>query len=228
MPDWQKIVSERLADLQLEGSDREDVVAELAGHLEETYEALFKSGLAEAESVRRTLSSVSNWKDLQRKIYSARTKENIMNARVKCVWLPGLLAFFTSMVLLEMAQKFGPQPMVLHLDHPPVLMFYTRWLLILPFAGALGAYLSKRGGGSFLMTLLASIFPVLPFATVFLIALPVGLSIDHAVPHNIVMAAFFEAMLGWVLAPAVALSIGGFIVQLIFSRRSRGGLIAAN
>ena len=77
------------------------------------------------------------------------------------------------------------------------------------------------------MTLLASIFPVLPFATVFLIAIPVGLSISHAVPHTIQAAAFFEAMLGWVLAPAAALFVGGFLVQ-VASKRSRSGLIAAN
>jgi hypothetical protein len=227
MPDWQKIVSEHLGHLPLQDSVREDVVAELAGHLEETYEALLKGGLSEAESVRRTLSTVSNWNDLQRRIYFVRTKEDSMNARVKCVWLPGLLTFFISMALLEVAQKFGPQPMVLHLDHPPVLMFYTRWLLILPLVGVLGAYLSKRGGGSLGATILASIFPVLPFATVFLIAIPVGLSSEHAVPHTIVAAAFYEAMLGWVLAPAVALLIGGLLVHFAFSRRSQSGLVAS-
>jgi hypothetical protein len=228
MPDWQKTVSERLSDLRLQDCDRKDVIAELAAHLEERYHALCEAGLSEDDAARRALSEVRNWKKLERQIYSARRKDNTMNARVKCVWLPGLLTFFISMVLLEVAQKFGPQPMVLHLDHPPVLMFYARWLLILPLAGALGAYLSKLGGGSLRLTLLASIFPVLPFATVFLIAIPVGLSLAHAVPHTIVAAAFFEAMLGWVLAPAVALIAGGLLVQFASSRRSRSGLIAAN
>jgi len=82
------------------------------------------------------------------------------------------------MGLLELVQKFGPRPIILNLDQgTPVLMFYTSWLLILPLAGALGAYLSKRAGGSVRMVLASSMFPVLPFAVVFLIAVPVGLVI---------------------------------------------------
>lgn len=224
--DWQKLVSRRLAGLALDEREKAEVIGELAGHLEETYEALRHDGLSEDEALGRTLNEVRNWNALRRNIYSTRGKDNAMNTRVKCIWLPGLLAFFTSMLLLEVAQAFAPQPMVLHLDHPPVLMFYTRWLLILPLAGALGAFLSKRGGGSFRMTLLASTFPVLPFATVFLIAIPAGLAISHALPHRIEAAAFFEAMLGWVLAPALALLMGGLLVQIAFSRSGGSRMIA--
>jgi len=49
------------------------------------------------------------------------------------------------MVLLELVQKFLPQPFILHLDHPPVLLFYVPWLLTLPLAGALVlVYRSRR------------------------------------------------------------------------------------
>jgi hypothetical protein len=99
-------------------------------------------------------------------------------------------------------------------------MFYTSWLLMLPLAGALGAYLSKRAGGSVRMVLASSIFPVLPFVVVFLIAIPVGLMINHNLAHHIVTAAFFSMSVAWVLAPGMALLAGGLLVQFLLSRHS--------
>ena len=144
-----------------------------------------------------------------------------MTNRVKQLWLPGLLSFALSMGLLEVAQKFGPRPFILDLDKgTPVLMFYTAWLLVLPLAGALGAYLSWRAGGSARMVLISSIFPVLPYAVVFMLAIPVGLLISHALAHHIVTAALFTMTIGWVLIPGIALLAGGLLVQLLCSRRS--------
>ena len=158
MSDWHELVRSRLAGIALEQDDREEVVAELASHLEETFENLRKEGLSVEEAKCSALLQVDDWKKLERGIQSARSKENIMNPRVKCLWLPGLLTFGMCMILLDLCQKFGPAPLVLNLEHPPVLLFYTRWLLTLPLAGANGAYLSKRGGGSLRTVFLASIF----------------------------------------------------------------------
>ena len=221
MPDWQKLVRRRLSGLTLDAAEKDEVQAELATHLEESYEVFRAEGLPEYEAVQRTLAQVADWKDLQRKIDSARIAKDTMTNRVTQLWLPGLLTFALSMGLLELVQKFGPRPIILNLDKgTPVLMFYTSWLLILPLAGALGAYLSKRAGGSVRMVLASSIFPVLPFAVVFLIAIPVGLVIGHNLAHHIVTAAFFTMGLGWVLAPGATLFAGGLLVQFLFSRRS--------
>src|SRR5882762_2297093 len=221
MPDWQELVRQRLSGLALDAEEKDEVQVELAAHLEESYEVFRTEGLPEYEAVQRTLSQVADWKDLQRKIDSARIAKDTMTNRVTQLWLPGLLTFALSMGLLELVQKFGPRPIILNLDKgTPVLMFYTSWLLILPLAGALGAYLSKRAGGSVRMVLASSIFPVLPFAVVFLIATPVGLVIGHNLPHHIVTAAIFTMGLGWVLAPGATLFAGGLLVQFLFSRRS--------
>jgi hypothetical protein len=99
-------------------------------------------------------------------------------------------------------------------------MFYVPWLLTLPLAGAMGAYLSKRAGASRRMTLFSSVFPVLPFAAVFLIAIPVGLVLSHTLSHGIVAAAFLTLGTAWVAVPGAILLAGGFLVQLLFSRRS--------
>ena len=146
MPDWRQIVRQRLDGLTLDAAEKEEVHAELAAHLEETYECLRAEGLVDQEAIHRTLAQVADWRDLQRKIQSARTRMDTMTNRVTQFWLPGFLTFALSMGLLELVQKFFPQPFMLRLDHPPVLLFYVPWLLTLPLAGAMGAYLSKRAG----------------------------------------------------------------------------------
>jgi len=219
MPDWEKVVGEQLTGLALDAADEREVRAELAAHLEETYEALLREGMTESDAIQRALSLAGDWNDLQRKIQSARTRKDTMTNRLTQFWLPGFLTFALSMSLLELVQKFFPQPFMLHLDHPPVLLFYVPWLLTLPLAGALGAYLSKRAGASPPMTLFSSLFPVLPLAAIFLIAIPVGLVISHALSHSIVAAAFLTLGIEWVAVPAAVLLAGGFLVRVLFSRR---------
>jgi len=142
-----------------------------------------------------------------------------MTNRITQFWLPGFLTFALSMSLLELVQKFFPQPFMLRLDHPPVLLFYVPWLLTLPLAGALGAYLSKRAGASPPMALFSSLFPVLPLAAIFLIAIPVGLVISHTLSDSIVAAAFLTLGIEWVAVPGAVLLAGGFLMRVFFSRR---------
>src|SRR6266404_66542 len=226
MPDWQKLVRRRLSGLAVDFTEREEIHTELAAHLEESYESLRTKGLPEQAAMQQTLAQVADWQDLRRRIQVARTrKENIMNDRVRQLWLPGLLTFVLSMGLLELVQKFGPRPFVLDLDKgTPVLMFYTSWLLTLPLAGAICALLSKRAGGSPKIVAISSVFPVLPFGVVFLIAIPAGLLIGHSLAHHIVAAAFLTMMFGWVLVPGVALLSGGLLVQLLSRRSSSPGV----
>jgi hypothetical protein len=221
MPDWRVLVSKGLSGLKLGAGEKEEVHAELAAHLEETYKALRARGLPEQAAIQQTLAQVADWQDLRRKIQIARAvKENIMNDRVRQLWLPGLLTFALSMGLLELVQKFGPRPMALDLAKgTPIVMFYTSWLLTLPLAGAIGALLSKRAGGSPRILAISSVFPVLPFGVVFLIAIPAGLLMSHTLAHHIVATAFLTMMFGWVLVPGVALFSGGLLVRLL-SRRS--------
>src|SRR6267378_103704 len=226
MRDWEEFVRRRLFGLALDAEEKDEVHAELAAHLEESYESLRTKGLPERAAMQQTLAQVADWQDLRQRIQVARTrKENIMNDRVRQLWLPGLLTFVLSMGLLELVQKFGPRPFVLDLDKgTPVLMFYTSWLLTLPLAGAIGALLSKRAGGSPKILAISSVFPVLPFGVVFLIAIPAGLLIGHSLAHHIVAAAFLTMMFGWVLVPGVALLSGGLLVQLLSRRSSSPGV----
>jgi hypothetical protein len=217
--DWEELVRAKLAGLAIEPREKREVIEELAAHLDETYEELRGRGFTEEDAAQRALREVRDWHDLRRRIQTARRKENIMNDRVRQLWLPGLLTFALSMVLLELVQRFGARPIVLDLDKgTPILMFYVSWLLTLPLAGAIGSLLSKRAGGSPRILAISSVFPVLPWGVVFLIATPAGLLIGHNLSHHIVGAAFLSMMFGWVLVPGVALLAGGLLVQL-FSRR---------
>lgn len=218
MPDWQELVRRELSGLALDAAEKDEVHAELAAHLEESYEALLKEGVAEPAAFRCALSQVSNWQDLQRRIYAARNGKDTMTNRVKQLWLPGLLTFTVSMALVALGQKLGPRPLFLKLGEGiPFLQFYPGWLLTLPLAGAIGASLSKRAGGTLRMALASSVFPVLPYVVVFLIAIPAGLMMGGN--HYIATRALFWMAIGWVLVPGLALLAGGLLAHMLFGRR---------
>ncbi len=224
MPDWRQIVGQRLGGLALDAAEKEEVHAELAAHLEETYEALLREGMTRAAAVQHALGEVENWQDLRRKIQAARTKENIMNDRVRRLWLPGFLTFVLSAGLLALNQVFGPKPWALmRVGQPPIVLFFIPWLLSLPIVGALGAYLSHRAGGSRRAVFSSIVFPVLPFLGSILVVLPISLIFDRFICHNTAPISLVMALLGWVLAPGVALLVGGLATQFYFSRRLASG-----
>lgn len=229
MPDWRELVRQRLAGLSLQPEERDEVIAELAAHLDETFEGLRRRGFAEEDAAQRCLSEVTDWHDLRRKIQTARRRENIMSNRIMQLWLPGLLTFVISTGALALLQKFGPKPWVLARSGGfPLAVLYIPWFLSLPLIGAMGAYLSHRAGGSRRAVFSSIVFPVLPFLASILVVLPVSLIFDRFIAHNTAPMFAFMALLGWVLAPGVALIAGGLPVQLFFSRRLASRRIAGN
>jgi hypothetical protein len=109
-----------------------------------------------------------------------------------------------------------------------MVLFVSPWLFSLPLIGALGAYLSHRAGGSRRAIFSSIVFPVLPFLASILLVLPVSLAFDHFIAHNIAPMALLMALLGWVLAPGVALLAGGLPAQFFFSRRLDPRRVASN
>jgi len=161
MRDWQVLVRQRLSGLTLDWAEEEEDHAELAAHLEESYEVFCKEGLPEKEAVHRTFEQVADWQDLQRKIFIAKRSGHPMQKRVQQLWIPGFLTMALSMIFLVTVQKLGFQARVVSWSGPRTTLLYLPWLLSLPFFGALGAYLSSRAGGSRRTVLLASTFPAL-------------------------------------------------------------------
>lgn len=65
MPDWRKLVRERLTPLGLEAKRQEDIVAEISGHLEDLSDDLVRQGNPEEDAIRLALGSISDWNDLR-------------------------------------------------------------------------------------------------------------------------------------------------------------------
>jgi hypothetical protein len=222
MPDWQELVRQRLSGLALDAEEKDEVHAELAGHLEETHERLRKEGLRDPDAMQRTLAQVADWHDLRHKILIAKRRGHLMKERLHQLWIPGFLALILSMLFLATLQKLGFQPRI-DSSNPNTIFFYVPWLPSLPFFGALGAYLSSRAGGSRGTVLLASIFPALALTAAFLSMFPIGLILERImgrrVGFSIVATTLLRDGIGWLLIPGVTLLAGGLLVHLLSSRR---------
>jgi len=94
MPDWEELVGRRLGRMKLEPEERQEVVAEVAAHLEECYQELCAAGSPDPEGY--TLAQVPDWKALGRRIQSS--KEGPMNQTIRIV-LCGLLAGAVAVIL---------------------------------------------------------------------------------------------------------------------------------
>lgn len=203
------------------------MIAELAGHLEETFEELRQRGMTEEAAVNRTLLQVSDWQDLRRKIQTARSTENIMTNRVRQWWLPGFVALFLSMVLLMANEFMDAKPLIVSAHGSqmtaPVAVIYIPWLLLLVPIGAMAAYLAGRAGAPQRAVFLSIVFPVLPHLALFLVVFPVALILDDHVAHNVMLSALFMGLGAWVVLPGVALLAGGLPMQILRSRRSASG-----
>jgi hypothetical protein len=224
MPDWQQIVCQRLSGLTLDAAEKDEVHAELAAHLEESYEALLKEGMPEQEAVHRTLSQVTNWQGLQRRIFIAKRREHTMQKRLHQLWIPGFLTLTLSTIFLMALQKQGFQPRIVSWNGPGNVLFCIPWLMSLPVFGAIGAYLSSRAGGSRGTVLLASVFPAPALTAAFLLMFPIDVIVEwiigRPVDLSIVATAILRDGIGWILIPGAALLAGGLLGHLLFGRRS--------
>ncbi len=227
MPDWNALVREQLVGLSLTAAERREVIAELAAHLEETFEELRRQGLDEEAAVARTLLQVTDWQDLRRRIQSARREEKSMTNRVSQFWFPGFLTLLLSMLLLMAIQLFGPKPLIVSMHGwrmiAPVAVIYVPWLLSLLPVGTIGAYLAGRAGASQRTIFLSIVFPILPYLVLFLVAFPVSVILDDHVAHNVSQSALLIGLIAWVVLPGVALLLGGIPAQNLVSRRQNLG-----
>ena len=102
-----------------------------------------------------------------------------MNLHAMKVWLPGaascLLFFGTFFVLNE-----------LPFDKNRSLLISIPYLAVMPFAGALGALLSRRMKGSVVERILSALFPVFTLVALFAVRIVYGLFFEgepYTLPH---------------------------------------------
>jgi|SRR5208283_1993 len=201
-PDWMRLVRERLAGSR---SCHQDVVAELAAHLEEVYEEARACRSSDTEAMRFALDQVDDWQVLAAEIARAKSEEDVMNHRTKALWFPGLVTFLGASMLLAWTQFAGFQPRLIWIGGMGML-FYWPWLAGLPVFGATGAYLSRRAQGPTQARLVAGLFPALIMAVVMCLILPWGLVIDGFSFFRLVH--FGLGFMNWVALPGLALFLG--------------------
>ncbi|MGH9735041.1 MAG: hypothetical protein ACRD8A_10690 [Candidatus Acidiferrales bacterium] len=177
MPDWRRIVSEKLGRLRLPTAQKEAIAAELASHLEEVYEEQRQLGSPAPQAFDAALSEVFDWTELTRRIHNAKREERIMNDRTRQLWLPGLASFWAAMIYDAAVQWLGFG----HGDAP--LRFgpyrvpgvnYVVWLIAAFACGALGAYLSRRAGGARSTRTAAALFTSVVLLVAVVIVITIG------------------------------------------------------
>jgi len=135
--DWSKIVRERMQSPNTPRTVNEDVIAELAAHLEETYEHAKSRGMTETAALEATLQEVSDWHVLAQDITRAQSREVDMNDRIKRLWLLAAVAWFGASLLVMVLQPTDR-------FQPYLILFYLPWSATLPLVCAAAAYLEQR------------------------------------------------------------------------------------
>ena len=133
--DWKKIVRERMHSPSSPHNMSEDVIAELAAHLEEVHEHSKSRGLTEPAALEATLQEVAlqevnDWRVLAQDITRAQSREVDMNARIKNdrikrLWLLMAAAWLGASLLVMILQR--PDRL-----QPYVILFYLPWSATLP------------------------------------------------------------------------------------------------
>jgi hypothetical protein len=207
MPDWNRIIRERLGAVATNFREQEETFAELAGHLEDVYEDLRAQGKRESEAMARALSEISDGCRLGRKIQ--KSKEGKMNERTRQFWLPGLISVAAACALLAVVAQLSYMPRVILLRSELATLVYPVWLLGQMVPGALGAYLSRRAGGNRLARLTAGLFPVIIMvAGIGVVILVQMLSHGRGDFGRVDTQMLLRALLATILIPAVVLALG--------------------
>ncbi len=161
MRDWKALVRRRLGKLNLAAAQQEEVISELASHLEDLVEDHLALGLSEPDAIARSLDEVANWRALSKRIQRTKYEEELMNARVRNLWLPGFVCLVSAMALVMILGSIGVRPHLLAVGSLSVAL-YLPWLA-LPLLGAATSYWSRRAGGQCSARIAAALFPA--FAT---------------------------------------------------------------
>jgi hypothetical protein len=225
MPDWNALLRDRLGNLALPAPERDEVIAELATHLQESYEGFLRRGIPETEAFEQALSGLGDLESLTQDICRAKKEGQYMGDRMKTFWLPGLaaLAAFNLLWMVILRAELAP-----HLfDFGTIIVpVYVPLLLAMPLFGALGAYLSARAGGSRSTRFAAGLFPLFAVPAAVLSAVGAGMvfnlnlsSTAHATPGAFpTRLAVAIVVLSGIVVQSAALLLGAFPFLRAFKR----------
>ena len=228
MPDWKGLIRERMSSLNLPPESKEEVISELAAHIEDRYQEELAQGFRESESRRRVLSEVQ-WSKLARGVRRAR-KEDSMNNRTRTLWFPAVVNLFIATILLTLLEMLGVHPRMIHAhmalnyfakSHPDAIKYLVpidrllyrlnlTWLCALPFSAALASLLARRAKAPAAFRLLAGLAPSLVWLAVF-VAMSLEFELDRwQFPSGFPLEFSYFALsaISWIALPAVPLLLG--------------------
>jgi len=209
MHNWRQKVRERLDSYSLHPGNREEIILELAAHLEETYEDALTHGLTEAEAVHRALLEGADWHVLAGNIRHAQSEEQPMNHRTKSLWLPGLASFAAASLFLLVLTQVSLRPQFLvRLNSGLGRSLYIGWLFAQILFGALGAFLSRRAGGTRTARIVAGEFPAMVMFGLWALVIPISAFAERntfVLQHPLYYAL---GIFPWVVLPGIALLLG--------------------
>jgi hypothetical protein len=192
---WTTLVRENLSALDLPHDAREAVIAELAAHLEDSEDT--------------DESAEISWRGLKHAIEHAKHKEDQMNHRTKALWLPGLASLAAANLFLLVLTRFSLQPeSLIHLNSGLARTLYLGWIFAQVFFGALGAYLSRRLGGTRTARVIAAAFPAIVTFGLWVLVIPVSAVAQHNIfvlRHSLYYALGIFPL---VVLPTMALLLG--------------------
>ena len=119
MPDWKKIVREKLGTLPLTNGRRDEVIEELAQQLESAYEEALAQGINEQEAMRRSLAQFKDWEKLRNEVFHSVEgvrlpvweQNGIFSPRRAPVWIAlGLSALLLALPASRQALEILPLP----------------------------------------------------------------------------------------------------------------------
>ncbi|HKI00026.1 MAG TPA: hypothetical protein VJ999_13035 [Candidatus Sulfotelmatobacter sp.] len=194
-----------MAKLRLPCDVKEEVVSELAAHLEDADEEGLTQNLRESEA--RSLSNI-NWRSLAREIQDSKLKEDAMNNRTKGLWLPALANLTIAATLLVALEMLGLKARILLVSHLAMGLPFP-WLFALPVSGAAAALLAKRAQAPLAARLIAGLAPSLVSLAVFCI-MPLVFVLDRwqFSGFPIPLDYFFLSALVWIVLPVFPLLVG--------------------
>jgi len=208
MPDWNILITERLGKFALAQEIGDEVVAELASHLEKLCNESCARGAKESEAIELALSQVGDWQGLGQEFTDAKNQEERMNERTKRFWLPGLATLTASMLWLMILQHSNWNSERVPFHAHPLLTPYLIWLFTQPLFGAVGAYLSRRAGGRRVTRLAAGIFPSLAMLGLLVFVALTALFVERN-PFVWKHPGYFALIVfPWAVFPAIALLVG--------------------
>jgi len=273
MHDWQQIARHGMESCRLSSEHRDEIVIELASHLEESYTEARVRGLSHEQAVALALREVEDWKVLGETICCAKSGEDPMNQRTKLFLLPAVAALFAAGLLLivldrapvlqrliwtaemgmllwvaasemnrfsEPTKRFwfpglstmiaaslflfvaevvcdpsrfftqiGLRPQyLLQADSGSARIFYGWWLLASFLCGALGAFLSRRAGGTRTTRVVTGAMPALTIFGLCAVVVPTTFLVTRQAAPSFHAPDLGLALCLWVVAPAIALLLG--------------------